>query len=49
MIVDPNGQVRAQFESLYRAKTNSDDAESATWLAGLTEKRRYVLDVWAST
>ena len=42
-------QVRAQFESLYRAKTNSDDAESATWLAGLTEKRRYVLDVWAST
>jgi cytochrome P450 / NADPH-cytochrome P450 reductase len=41
-------QVRAEFESLYRAKTNSDDAESAAWLADLTEKRRYVLDVWAS-
>jgi cytochrome P450/NADPH-cytochrome P450 reductase len=41
-------QVRAQFESLYRTKTNSDDAESSAWLADLTEKRRYVLDVWAS-
>jgi cytochrome P450/NADPH-cytochrome P450 reductase len=41
-------QVRAEFESIYREKTGSGEAASSAWLAGLTEKRRYVLDVWAS-
>jgi cytochrome P450 / NADPH-cytochrome P450 reductase len=41
-------QVRAQFAALYRAKTGADDAAAAAWLAGLTDQRRYVLDVWAS-
>jgi cytochrome P450/NADPH-cytochrome P450 reductase len=42
-------QVRAEFESIFRAKTGGDEAASAAWLADLTEKRRYVLDVWANT
>jgi cytochrome P450/NADPH-cytochrome P450 reductase len=41
-------QVRAQFVALYRAKTGADDTAAAAWLAGLTDQRRYVLDVWAS-
>jgi len=42
-------QVRAQFAALYRQKTGADEPAAAAWLAGLTDQRRYVLDVWANT
>jgi cytochrome P450/NADPH-cytochrome P450 reductase len=42
-------QVRARFETLYREKTGADAAAASAWLVDLVEKRRYVLDVWAST
>jgi cytochrome P450/NADPH-cytochrome P450 reductase len=41
-------QVRATFASLYREKTGADDVAAAAWLGDLTERRRYVLDVWAT-
>ena len=40
-------QVRAAFAELYRLKTGKDEAASTAWLNDFTERRRYVLDVWA--
>jgi cytochrome P450/NADPH-cytochrome P450 reductase len=40
--------VRDTLRRLYRARTGADDAEADAWLAGLIDRKRYVLDVWAS-
>jgi cytochrome P450/NADPH-cytochrome P450 reductase len=42
-------QVREQFAQLYCDKTGQSEDAANAWLNDLTEKRRYVLDVWAST
>ncbi len=41
-------QVRARFQTLYREKTGADAVAASAWLGELVDKRRYVLDVWAS-
>jgi cytochrome P450/NADPH-cytochrome P450 reductase len=40
--------VRRAFAEIYRAKTNADEAAAERWLADLTAKNRYLVDVWAS-
>jgi cytochrome P450 / NADPH-cytochrome P450 reductase len=41
-------QVREKLVELYRARTGADPQAGETWLAGLIDEGRYVLDVWAS-
>jgi cytochrome P450/NADPH-cytochrome P450 reductase len=42
-------QVREQLAQLFCDKTGQSEDAANAWLNDLTEKRRYVLDVWAST
>lgn len=41
--------VREALAELYRTRADVDAAASTAWLADLTARNRYVLDVWAST
>jgi cytochrome P450/NADPH-cytochrome P450 reductase len=41
-------QVRAVLLELYRARSGVDERAAAAWLADLSDRKRYVLDVWAT-
>jgi len=40
--------VRRAFAAIHRAKTGGTEAQAEAWLDELTERNRYLVDVWAS-
>ncbi len=41
--------VRKAFAAVYRDKTGGDERAADRWLNEMTERNRYLVDVWAAT